>query len=77
MNIEESLVRKRKKNKGSPNNVFRSARTSCTTFHWSGPYCPVCKKNLYHLYTGKYAQGIMRRLIKPTLWPPGIPWMPS
>ena len=29
------------------------------------------------LYTGIYALWIMRRLIKPTLWPHGIPWMPS
>ena len=37
----------------------------------------VRKKNLDHLYTGIYALWIMRRLIKPTLWPHGIPWMPS
>ena len=31
------------------------------------------KKNLDHLYTGKYALWIIRRLIKPTGWPHGIP----
>ena len=57
--------------------VFRSARTSCTTFGWSRPVPSVRKKNLDHLYTGIYALWIMKRLIKPTLWPNGIPWMPS
>ena len=38
-------------------NIFRSARTSCTTFGWSvRPFVrPVRKKNLDHLYTGIYA----------------------
>ena len=54
---------------------FRSARTSCTTFGWF--VRPVRKKNLHHLYTGIYALWIMKRLIKPTLWPQGIPWIPS
>ena len=39
--------------------IFRSARTSCTTFGWSvrpvRPVRPVRKKNLDHLYTGIYA----------------------
>ena len=35
------------------------------------------KKNLDHLYTGIYALWIMKRIIKPILWPNGIPWMPS
>ena len=38
---------------GSHHNIFRSARTSCTTFGWF--VRPVCKKNLDHLYTGMYA----------------------
>ena len=33
--------------------IFRSARTSCTTFGWSRP--SVRAKNLDHLYTGIYA----------------------
>ena len=54
--------------------MFRSARTSCTTFGWSRP---IRAKNLDHLYTGIYALWIIERLTKPTLWSHGIPWMPS
>ena len=54
--------------------VFRSARTSCTTFGWSvRPVCPFRAKNLDHLYTPIYALWIMKRLIKPIVWPHGIP----
>ena len=36
--------------------IFRSARTSCTTFGWFvRPVRPSRKKNLDHLYTGIYA----------------------
>ena len=51
--------------------LSRSARTSCNT---SGG--PVRKKNLDHLYTGIYDLRIIRRLIKPTWWPHGIPKKP-
>ena len=56
--------------------IFRSARTSCTTFDGPRPV-PSRAKNLDHLYTGIYALWIMKRLIKPTLWPHRIPWIPS
>ena len=58
---------------------FRSARTSCTTFGWFVRPAPSVPQEKYGLlyYTGIYALWIMNRLIKPTLWPHGIPWMPS
>ena len=53
--------------------VFRSARTSWTSFCW--PACLlVHNKNLDPLYTGIYASWIIKRLIKPTQWPSGIPY---
>ena len=59
--------------------LFRSARTSCTTFGWSVPSVPFVRPALKICitYTGIYALWIMKRLIKPTLWPHGIPWIPS
>ena len=59
--------------------IFRSARTSCTTFGWFvrssvRPFFRSSRaKNLDHLYTGTYALWIIWRLIKPTRWPHGIP----
>ena len=55
--------------------LFRSARTSCTTPGW-----PVClsamKIWIPCIQAYKYASWIIRRLIKPTQWPHGIPQMP-
>ena len=53
--------------------VFRYARTSWTTSGW--PACLLVRNgNLDPLYTGIYASSIIRRLIKPTRGPHGIPY---
>ena len=53
--------------------VFRYARTSWTTSGWVA--CLLVRNgNLDPLYTGIYASSIIRRLIKPTRGPHGIPY---
>ena len=57
----------------SSNNIFRSARTSCTTY--DQPIRPQWKSGS-PTYIQAHASWITRRHIKPTRWPHGIPKMP-